>query len=209
MQHTQLTRAASIAALLFVSTSAAWGQRQVTGNTVTSDTLPKVVVRLDPTLTYLGTQSFVLYNVANAEQFFFAELDGKRVKRYVWIQFEGYLPDKNHTYDYSSDSTTTMWGRTIYRNSVLRQIPTTEQNPASDGAHARQFLRDRGLSMAPSMLYHRLVWLPETPARYEVMIIYMEDPADQGVAAGGLSGDRLNELLRASLARAGRSIEYR
>ena len=63
--------------------------------------------------------------------------------------------------------------------------------------------------MAPAMLYHRLVWLPETPARYEVMIIYMEDPADQGAPGAGLSGERLNELLRASLARAGRSIEYR
>jgi len=209
MRHPHLTRAASLAALLLVCSSTAWAQRVVTENTLTSDSLPKTVLHLDPTLTYLGTQSFVLYNVANAQQFFFAELDGKRVKRYVWIQFEGYLPDKPHSYDYSSDSTTTMWGRTIYRNSVLRRIPTTEQNPASDGAHARQFLRDRGLTVAPSMLYHRLVWLPETPARYELMIIYMEDPADLGAPAEGLSGDQLNQLLRASLARAERSIDFR
>ena len=123
MRHTHLTRAARLAALFLVCSSTAWAQRVVSGNTVSSGTLPKVVLHLDPTLTYLGTQSFVLYNVANAQQFFFAELDGKRVKRYVWIQFEGYLPDKPHTYNYSSDSITTIWGRTIYRNSVLRQIP--------------------------------------------------------------------------------------
>jgi hypothetical protein len=190
-----------------ICASPARAQRPVTHNTLTSDTLPRVTLHLDSTFTYLGTQSFVLYNVANAEQHFFVELDGKRIKRFVWIQFEGYLPDKPHTYNYSRDTTMTLWGRTIYRNSALWQIPTTEQNPASDGAHMRQFLRDRGLTMAPAMLYHRLVWLPETPARYELMIIYMEDPADQGA---GRSVDRrpVTELLRASLARAGRSIEY-
>lgn len=139
MRLPRLTPAASVAALLLIGTSPAGAQRTVSGTTITSDTLPRTVLHLDSTFTYLGTQSFVLYNVANAQQFFFAELDGKRIRRFVWIQFEGYLPDKPHTYNYSRDTTLTMWGRTIYRNSALWNLPTTEQNPASDGAHMRQF----------------------------------------------------------------------
>lgn len=209
MRLIQLAQVALLASGLFISVPPAQAQRVVDGNTLTSDTLPKAVLHLDSTLTYLGTQSFVLYDVANVEQFFFADLDGKRIKRYVWIQFEGYLPDKNHTYDYSSDSLSTLWGRPIRRTSQLRTMPTTEQRPTSDGARARHFLRERGYSMGPTMLYHRLVWLFETPAKHELMIIYMEDPRNLGSPAEGLSGERLNELLRASLARAERSIQVR
>ena len=121
MQIPHLTRAAHLAALFIIWASPAGAQRPVTHNTLTSDTLPRVTLHLDSTFSYLGTQSFVLYNVANAEQHFFAELDGKRIKRFVWIQFEGYLPDKPHTYNYSRDTTMTLWGRTIYRNSALWQ----------------------------------------------------------------------------------------
>lgn len=209
MRPIQLTRVTSLAASFLLYSSLAWGQRSVAGTTITSDSLPKVVLHFDSTLIYLGTQSFVLYNVASAQQFFLAELDGRRIKRFVWVQFEGYLPDTPHTYDYSTDTPTTMWGRTIYRISQLREIATTEPNPVSDGARARQFLREHGYSMGPTMLYHRLVWLFETPAHHEMMIIYMEDPRDLGATVEGLSGVRLNQLLRASLARAERSIELR
>jgi hypothetical protein len=197
-----------LAAGICLLSSTAYAQRRVAGQTIHSDSLPSAALVLDTSLSYLGTQRFVLYNVANAEQFFFAELDGKRIKRYVWIQFEGYLPDNHHTYDYSQDSTIQMWNRTIYHNSALRETPRTESRPESDGARARQFLRERGLTLGPRMLYHRLVWLLDQPARNELMIIYMEDPADYGAAESQLKGNRLQELLKASLARAERSIRF-
>ena len=181
------------------------GQRTLQSNTIVSDSLPAIRFQVDSTLAYLGQQQFVLYNVANAEQFFFAELDGQRVKRFVWVQFEGYLPGQNHTYDYSRDSTIAMWGRTLYRNSALRATPTSEPRPESDGAKARGFLRDRGLTLAPSMLYHRLVWLVDQPARNELMVIYMEDPADYN-PSGPVEGELLRSLLRLSLRRAEQSI---
>ena len=206
MRH---TRYAALVALLGILSSSASAQRRVEGNAVYSDSLPSIILQVDSSLTYLGTQRFVLYNVAQAEQHFFAELEGQRIKRYVWIQFEGYLPGTSHTYDYSRDSTIAMWDRTIYHNSSLRATPATEPRPDSDGARARRFLRERGLTFAPSMLYHRLVWLIDRPARNELMVIYMEDPASYGVPQAELEGDRLRHLLSASLERAGRSIQFR
>lgn len=201
-------RFAMVALACSVSTQALHGQRTIRGNTITSDSLPAIRFVVDSGLTYLGRQQFVLYDVANAEQFFFAELDGKRVKRLLWVQFEGYLPGLDHTYDYSRDSTQTMWGRTIFRNSAFRATPTSEPRPDSDGARARAFLRERGLTLAPGMLYHRLVWLIDEPARNELMVISMEDPADYG-AAGTIDPVMLRGLLRISLQRAEQSISIR
>jgi hypothetical protein len=163
--------------LLIVLATQASAQRRVDRNRVYSDSLPAAVLTLDSSLTYLGTQSFVLYNIANAEQHFFAELDGKRIKRFVWIQFEGYLPSSHGRYDYSADSLIRMWDRPIYHSGMLRTIPATDQRPESDGARARQFVRDRGLTFNSSMLYHRLVSIVDDNKRNELMIIYMEDPA--------------------------------
>ena len=162
--------------LLVALATQASAQRRVERNRVYSDSLPSATITLDSSLTYLGTQSFVLYNVANAEQHFFAELDGKRIKRFVWIQFEGYLPSSHGRYDYSADSLIRMWDRPIYQSAMLRTIPTTERSE-SDGARARQFLRDRGLVFNSTMLYHRLVSIVDDDKRNELMIIYMEDPA--------------------------------
>jgi hypothetical protein len=157
--------------------SQASAQRRVERNRLYSDSLPAAVLALDSSLIYLGTQSFVLYNIANAEQHFFAELDGKRIKRFVWIQFEGYLPSGHGRYDYSADSVIQMWGRPIYHSSMLLTTPTTEKRPESDGAKARQFVRDRGLTFNSTMRYHRLVSIVNDNAKNELMIIYMEDPA--------------------------------
>lgn len=206
--YMRLERFAMVALACCVLPPALHGQRTIRGNTITSDTLPAINFVVDSGLTYLGRQQFVLYNVANAEQFFFAELDGSRVKRLIWVQFEGYLPGLDHTYDYSRDSTLTMWGRTIYRNSALRATPASETRPDSDGAKARGFLREKGLTLAPSMLYHRLVWLVDQPARNELMVIYMEDPADYGVA-GTIDPAMLRGLLRISVQRAAQSISIR
>ena len=188
----------SVVALLALAAEAS-AQRRVDRNRLSSDSLPAAVLALDSSLTYLGTQSFVLYNVANAEQHFFAELDGKRVKRFVWIQFEGYLPGGHERYDYSADSVIQLWGRPIYHTGMVRTTPSTEQRPESDGARARKFLRERGLTFPPSMLYHRLVSLVDDDKRNELMIIYMEDPALHGETA---------QALDRSLKRAERSIRF-
>ena len=48
---------------------------------------------MDPALEYLGSLEFVLYGVADAEQHLFAEIEGDRVRRLLWVQFEGYLDE--------------------------------------------------------------------------------------------------------------------
>jgi hypothetical protein len=198
-------RWAAVTAALSLAPAWAAGQRPVQGRILTSDSLPAVVMELGTGLTYLGTQSFELYGVARAEQHFFGEADGIRLKRLVWIQFEGYLPDNTHTYDYSEYPTVEIDGRAFHQNGAVIRVPDTERRPDSDGARARAFLRERGYTVGSDILFQRLVWLLDQPARNEVMVIYMEDLADQGLTAadlqpGGRAADRW-PLVREDLLR--------
>jgi hypothetical protein len=77
--------------------------RKVQGLTLTSDEAPRVRIEFDRGFKYAGGQSFVLYDVANAEQHFFVDADAQgRVRRLYWVQFEGYLPSNTYKYDYKS-----------------------------------------------------------------------------------------------------------
>jgi hypothetical protein len=176
-------------------------QRTVTDNRITSDALPRAVLEVSAGMTYAGTQQFDLYGVANAEQHFFVELDGSRIRRLLWIQYEGYHASNTHTYNYR-DETVTHSGRTWHRRIGATRIPETEPRPDSDGARARTFLRARGWTFGPEVMTERLVWLLDSPPRNELMVIYMEDLADQGltsadVAEGGKARDRWPALQEA------------
>ena len=171
--------------LLVALPSIASAQRKVEGNRITSTALPAAVLEAAKGLEYAGTQSFELYNVANVEQHFFVERDGNRVKRFLWVQYEGYKPDNTHTYNYT-DSTITHSGQTWHRRRAPFRIPDTEARPDSDGARARGFLKEKGWTLGPEVLMERLVWILDSPARNELMVIYMEDLSDQGLTVPDL-----------------------
>src|ERR671912_29974 len=61
--------------------------------TLTSTARPALTLRHGKDLKYIGTQSFTLYDVAHAEQHFFVDADKEnRIRRFYWVQFEGFLP---------------------------------------------------------------------------------------------------------------------
>jgi hypothetical protein len=201
-----LTRVALVALVSLVP-HAAWAQRTVEGNRIRSTALPVATLAVTPDMQYAGTQTFDLYGVATAEQHFFVERDGSRIKRLLWVQFEGYHPSNTHTYNYS-DSTIAHSEQTWHRQRPRAiRAPDTETRPGSDGAQMRAFLRSKGWTMGPDIVLERLVWILDTPARNELMVIYMEDLGSQGLAAadvneGGKARDRWPELAAAFHARA-------
>ena len=161
-------------------------QRVAEGNRLISTALPNAVLEVAPGLVYAGTQTFELYGVATAEQHVFVELDGTRIKRLLWVQFEGYHASNTNTYNYR-DETVAHSGQTWHRRINAVQVPATEPRPDSDGARMRAFLRAKGWRIGPELMTERLVWLLDTPARNELMLIYMEDLADQHLTAADLA----------------------
>jgi len=125
--------------------------------------------------TYVGGQRFILGGTADAEQHLFVVADSaKVVKRMYWIQVEEMLPSASQPYDYSADSVVAFGGLRLPANFRTYTEPA---NPGSDRARAFDFITARGYTIPMGGTRVRLVHLPETPARREVMVIYFEsDP---------------------------------
>jgi hypothetical protein len=123
---------------------------------------------------YAGGQRFILKKVADAEQHFFVE-PGKpgTVRRLYWIQFERLLPGIGEGYDYSSDAAVTVDGVSFRRNARRWEAPP---EPDSDRAAMYAFLEKRGYRIPDGALRIRLVHVPESNPREELMVVYAEAP---------------------------------
>jgi hypothetical protein len=183
--------------------------RSVKGQVLTSPEMPAVRMEFDKGFKYVGSHSFILYDVAHAEQHFFidADKDG-RIKRMYWAQFEGYLPSNTHTYRYKANKTANIGGLEFVTDAYARNIKGNPGRPDSDGARARAFLEGKGYRMASDdVLSQRLVHLADEAKRNELMIIYMEDLSGMGltaadIAEGGRAAARWDEISNGLLERA-------
>ena len=171
--------------------------------------MPAVRLTFDKAFKYVGGQSFILYDVASAEQHFFVDADAQgRVKRFYWVQFEGYLPSNTHAYDYKADKTVNIGGLDFIADAYARNIKTSSGRPDSDGNRARAFLESKGYRMeSDDAVRQRLVHLVDKAKRNELMVIYTEDLSSTGLtaadlAAGGRAAARLDEITKALLDRA-------
>jgi hypothetical protein len=180
--------------LLFAFTLASWsllsgvllGQpatgsdqtRRVKGQVLTSTSLPRIRIRFDKRFKYVGSQKFILYDRAQVEQVFFVEADtDKHVTRMYMLQFEGYLPNVDATYNYAVDKTIDLGGQTYIVNTET--IPNVQaalnQDPRSDVAHAGAFLGGKGYRFSESIMYQRFVRLVDQTKRNEFIVVYIED----------------------------------
>ena len=170
--------------------------RKVSGQVLTSDDAPPVRIEFDKSFKYVGGQSFILYDVARAEQHFFVDADERgRIRRLYWVQFEAYLPNNSHAYDYKSPNVVWLGGLDFIADSAARHIPAPPaaasgqpENKISDGDRARAFLASKGLTPASGeVLWQRLVHMADESRRSELMIIYLEDLGGEGLTAADLS----------------------
>src|SRR5262245_21005964 len=182
--------------------------RSVKEQVLTSPETPAVRIEFDKGFKYAGSHSFILYDVAHAEQHFFVDADREgRVKRMYWVQFEGYLPSNTHTYRYKGNKTANIGGLEFIADAYARNIKGNPGRPDSDGARARAFLEGKGYRMASDdVLSQRLVHLVDETKRDELMIIYMEDLSGMGLTAadlaeGGSAAAKWEEISRGLLDR--------
>jgi hypothetical protein len=161
----------------------------VSGNVIISPNDPAASISVASPFTYVGASSFVLYGVADVELHVFVEADGARVKRLLWVQFEGYRDDNTHTYDYASDPTTEVDGRAFHVNRRFYPASGLGGRSGSDGDVVVGMLRDSGYEAGPELARIRLVTLLNDAARDELMFIYVEDLEDLGMSLSDLEDD--------------------
>lgn len=178
------------------------GQATVEKNRITSTGFPAGTIDVDPAFQYIGTKSFVLYDVADCEIHFFAELDGKQVKRFYWFQFEGYLPSKTNTYNYGKDLRYAQLGGHPFIERVwFRNVEEPRRNlrAGSDVEAVLNLLDEHGLRLPPDVMQVRLVRLDDAK-RKELMIIYSESLAPLNLSAAALSEGGREEGQRMAIA---------
>jgi hypothetical protein len=158
---------------------------------------------------YTGGHQFILYGVARAEQHFFVNVDKNGlVKRMYWVQFEGYLPDNTHAYDYRVTKSVDVGGLDFIADAYARNIRANPGRPDSDGAATRNFLAQRGYRLgSDEIIFQRLVHLIGADKRSELMIIYLEDMSGSGLtsadlADGGKAAGKKGEIFEALMGRA-------
>lgn len=188
--------------------------RSVKGQVLTSKETPAVRLKFDKQFKYVGSQSFILYDVARAEQHFFVDADKQgRIKRFYWVQFEGYLPSNNHVYDYKVTKSVNIGGLDFIADAYPRNIKGNLGRPDSDGNRARAFLKSKGYQMASDdVLSQRLVYMVDEAKRNELMIIYTEDLSGMKLTAadfnaGGKAAARFDEISKGLLERAMKGME--
>lgn len=173
----------------------AYVQRTGQDTILRSNQTPAIAIQVDPAFKYVGSTSFILYEIARAEQHHFVVADAeRRVLRRLWFQIEGFLENNNHTYNYSDMDTLTLNGFTFLHNSYPMNIEEVyAARPTSDSAHAVDFLKEKGYLLTGDILSHRMVWLDDE-RRDELMIIYSE--------ILGSTGYRSSDLVEGGVANA-------
>jgi len=188
--------------------------RTVKDRTLTSLQMPAVRLEFGKPFKYAGGHSFILYEVANAEQHFFVDADKDgRIKRMYWVQFEGYLPSNTHTYDYDSPKTVNIGGLDFFADAHARNLKASPGRADSDGARARAFLASKGYRLeSDDVMTQRLVHLVDEAKRNELMIIYLEDLSEMKLTAadlgkGGRAADQWDAISKGLLDRATKNMK--
>lgn len=123
-----------------------------------------------------------------AEQHFFVDADeNKQINRLYWIQFEGYLPDNQHTYRYQGKKKASLGKFEFFADAAARKSGPSSR-PDSDSAMFLKFVKEKGYHMAEGdYLSQRLVHLIDDKKRDELMIIYLESLAPMKLTAADLA----------------------
>ncbi len=184
--------------------------RSVEGQVLTSTHLPPLRIKFDEAFKHVGSQQFILYDRAQAEQHYFVAADGQqRIKRMYIVQFEGYLPDIKASYDYPASKTVDLAGQSyLMEAQVVPNVSAVlKQNPQSDAARAVSFLEGKGYRAGEAVLYQRFVRLVDEANRHEFILLYIEDLSDTGFTAadfaeGGRAFSQKEKVLQELLSRA-------
>lgn len=192
--------------------------RTVTGTTLTSLQYPSAAITFPSHFEYLGAHKFVLYGVANTEQYMFASShENGQTKSMIVVQFESLLPDINGAYDYSSSPANidegglTFW---VDQHPSTRHWLVPNGRPGTDGYLHRSFMDDKGYPLPKYYIWTRLAYVPETHPREEMLIIYMEDLSPRGIVSadlkhGGKHAGRWSEIALENLKEIQSNIEIK
>lgn len=180
-------------ALLFVCCAlmtAVSPDRTVVDNVLTSEALPRIRVAVDPKIAYVGSFPFKIRDVAAGERFLFAETEGRRVRRMVIVQFEGFLPEVDDEYRFQVTNPVKL-GAHEYRHStwLFDNEQSVREGTDTEPGYTAKFLKSRGLKTDKELMMSRFARPVGADRRNEIIIFYFENMADHGLKLANFNED--------------------
>ena len=142
-------------------------ERQVHGNTISSDHDPRMLIQLPASVQYVGADRWILYEIADCEVHVFVEANAqKNVQRLYWVQFEAYVPARpelHHTYD--SPRHAQIGGTGLFRGYLGARARCANQGRVQTANTSKTIIRAKGYKMPAGMMDVRLVHLLDAEKR--------------------------------------------
>ena len=164
-------------------------KRYVASNVLVSHELPEVEIAVNEEFRFVGNFDFEIIAasdeypeeiqgkpVANGERFVFVSTDENRaVLKMFIVQFEGWLPEVDFTYNYDFSNAEPL-GENKYRHNswFYDSKKLAQENPNGEGAKTRAFLEKNGYSLEDQFMMSRFVGLASEDRKHEIIIFYLE-----------------------------------
>jgi hypothetical protein len=187
-----------IGLFLFQSIAFSAGSRRVENNVLISDSLPQIKIKVDPAIQYLGSFPFKIKDIAAGERYVFAEAEGKKIKRAVIAQFEGFLPESSEIYRYSFANAISIGTHKFNHNTfAFTNADAAKENPEGEAPLTASFLKKKGFEIPEAWIVSRFLTLGDESRKYEMILFYQEDAVSTGHTFEELSvNDESTDLLK-------------
>lgn len=172
--------------------------RRVEDNVLISDSLPQIKIKVDTVIRFVGSFPFKIKDIAAGERYVFAESEGKKIKRAVIVQFEGFLPESSEIYRYSFANAMSI-GTHKFNHSTFSFTngDAAKENPEGEAALTESFLKKKGFEIPQAWIVSRFLTLGDESRKYELILFYQEDVQTTGRKFEELSvNDESTDLLK-------------
>lgn len=173
--------------------------RHVNGRTIVSEESPKATLTLPKGFRFIGNQQINLYGNAEAEQYVFVKSGtGNTAENFYLLQFEHFLPSNKLSYEYDAMRPMQIGDLSfIYDVKGFSDLASLlAEDQASDGAALEHLLAKQSLVLPRKSVLVRMVHLPSTDHRTELLILYGEALPSQSDIPVGKDGVRLDKETR-------------
>ncbi len=156
-------------------------QRTVKKNTIISQALPDIRIRVNEAFIYAGKIDFKIKDIAKGERYILVETKDRRVNRMFIAQFEGFLPSNTMTYNYSFQNALDLSGHRFKQNTfAFSNAEALVKNPSGEAALTAAFLREKGFILEDELMASRYVTVPDSARRHELILFYVENASATG-----------------------------
>lgn len=156
--------------------------RTVDGNVVISRHAPSLAIRVDDSIHYAGRHPIRIRDAAAGERLVFVDHAQGKVNRMLILQFEGFLPGVEHSYQYDLSRSPIVAGYPFRSNPYAFNLDQSRANaPGAEPAATARFLERKGITPPKVWIMWRSLTVEPPERRDELIIFYVEDAGDHGV----------------------------